>query len=353
MKVLALASDNGGCGFYRVRAPAEEVSKLGVDIEIPDDGSVKVKIKDRVITEIEDDPDLIILQRPLNDIYPSLVAQAQRQGIAVVFETDDDFETVHGRNIAHESLHSTPERINPKFLRQCAEMADHVTVSTPRLLKFARHKRATVLRNAIPDSFFSLPIPERDFSSPRIGWSGSVATHPDDLQVTKGAVGEVLKNNGLDLTVIGDGVYVHRNLQLSKETKVLESGWVDVEHYFPAFAENVDICIAPLELSPFNESKSFLKGMEAAAAGMPFIASPTSEYLYAEVCGIGQTAKTPGDWRKKLQRLIDNPDKAYELGQQYREVVREEFNYKHNAQQWLDSWTQAVEHRKRTLPVTV
>src|SRR4029453_9029462 len=176
-------------------------------------------------------------------------------------------------------------------------LADHVTVSTPQLTKYARHGRYSILRNCVPDSIFGFAPESRNFAQPRIGWTGSVQTHPDDLQQTKGAVSDVLKANGLNFTVIGDGKFVATHLQLDKGTNVLATGWIPLDHYYGALANHMDVGIGPLEISTFNEAKSALKGIEYAALGIPFVASPTREYLRMEAHGIGKIAKTPGRWR--------------------------------------------------------
>jgi hypothetical protein len=43
----------------------------------------------------------------------------------------------------------------------------------------------------------------------------------------------------------------------------------------------IHVGLVPLTRGPFNEAKSYLKGLEYAAAGIPFIATPTEEYQVA------------------------------------------------------------------------
>lgn len=350
MKVLSLAADQGGCGFYRMRAPAYEIGKHGIDITVAD-GIDVLSEKDNAsglvtVHEVHTDADLIIVQRPLDNGLNAMIRQAQRQGIAIVVEMDDDFSTIHRKNLAYDQVHGRSD-FGVRWLEDSANIADHVTISTPRLSKFARHGRFSVLRNCVPDSIFDIDISiKSDQPGPRIGWTGSVQTHPDDLQVTRGGVAEVLTEKGLHFNVIGDGKYVSRNLNLSKDTNVFATGWVDIDKYYENLSNFLDIGVVPLELSPFNEAKSALKGLEYAALGIPYVASPTSEYLRMEAYGVGKTAKSRGDWRKHLTRLVERTSETERIAKEGRDRIKSEFTYSVNAPQWIEAWEKAIDYRK-------
>lgn len=351
MKVLGLPADTGGCGFYRMRAPAAEIRLLGVDIELSDDASVPADASlypDGLVQvhELYTDADLIVIQRPLSQQYTAIIEQARRQGIATIVELDDDFSSVHEYNIAHDSLQGQ-KYIGPQWVEKAAYLADHVTVSTPQLAKFARHGRFSVLRNCVPDSIFDTTSEGKDSGKwPRIGWTGSVQTHPNDLQQTKGRLGELLKEYDLPFNVVGDGEYVATNLALDSSTPVYATGWVELEMYYQYVATFIDIGIVPLELSPFNQAKSALKGLEYAALGIPFVASPTREYELLEVNGIGKTAKSPGEWRKHLQRMIDRPAETERVAKEARDRIKADHVYSVNAPKWIEAWEKAIDYRK-------
>jgi glycosyltransferase involved in cell wall biosynthesis len=351
MKVLGLAADSGACGFYRLRAPAEELKLLGVDVEIAEgvdaralqypDGTVQVE-------EIHTDADLIIVQRPLDNSLTAIIEQAKRQGIATIVEIDDDFSTVHKYNVAHDSM-TGKTSLGNQWVEKATSIADHVTVSTPQLLKYARHGRASVLRNCVPESIFDVaPYTLKDDSHdwPRIGWSGTVQTHPNDLQQTKGRVAEVLDTNGIPFSVIGDGTFVASHLNLKATTPVYATGWVDMSLYYQYVYQFMDIGIVPLEMSPFNQAKSYLKGLEFAALGIPFVASPTREYEILALDGIGKIANTPGDWKKHLQRMIDRRVETDRIAKESRDRIRTDHTYRVNAPQWIEAWEKAIHYRK-------
>lgn len=348
MKVLALSADEGGCEFYRIKQPARVAAKLGVDITVAHSVDVNAtQTQDGITTihEIYTDADVIIMQRPLDNAFTSLIAQAKRQGITTVVEMDDDYETISEANIAHPEVHKT-YALGPHWLRAAAESADHVTVSTPALLKYAPHKRATVLRNCVPASIFELPgaYDLHDIEKPVIGWTGSVGTHPYDLQVTGKSIGKLVEENDLDFYCVGDGQNVERNLDI-RTGRFTPTGWVDLSEYYK-FILGMTVGIVPLEISPFNHAKSALKGLEMAALGVPFVASNTQEYVRLEAYGVGKTARNPGEWRKHLQRWIDRPQELRRDAERYRNTVQLSMTYEAHAAEWVEAWCKALEYRK-------
>lgn len=351
MKVLALATATGACEDYRINYPAEEVAKLGIDITVSHDGGIDVEaIQDSVtglveVKEIHTDADILVIQRPVDNSYTSLIKQARRQGIATIVEFDDDLSTVHRDNIAFESM-SKQVATGSQWAESASAAADWVSVSTPQLAKYARHGRYSVLRNCVPDSIFETDKFTPAVSTPYIGWTGSVQTHPNDLQQTRGGVARVLSGTDRPFTVVGDGLYVATNLRLDKGTEVFSTGWVPTEDYYQAIASHINIGIVPLELSPFNQAKSALKGLEFASLGVPFVASPTREYERLAAYGIGKIAKSPGDWDRHLRRIIDRSSEAERLAEEARGKIKEQFTYSVTAPQWIEAWEQAIHYRK-------
>lgn len=347
MKILGLAADNGGCGFYRMRAPAEAARELGVDITVADGFDAQAIRYANGMTEVQEihtDADLIIFQRPLDNAMTSAIQQAHRQGIATIVEIDDDFSTVHDANVAKGAM--IGQASGHQWVQKAASLADHVSVSTTQLGKYARHGRYSVLRNCVPDSIFDTVGTKSEAQWPRIGWTGTVQTHPNDLQQTRGRVAEFLKDNGLPFNVIGDGKLVQRNLGLDPSVPVYATGWVDISLFYEHVYSFIDIGIVPLELSNFNQAKSYLKGLEYAALGIPFVASPTREYELLAVSGIGKIANSPGDWKKHLQRMVDRPMETERIANESRDRIKAEHTYSVNASKWIDTWEKAIAYRK-------
>jgi len=351
MRVLLLPGDRGGCGLYRMIQPARAVANLSSDVELftaeglrgkstrGRDGAVRVWSIPPI------DADVVVFQRPLNDDLASVIPLVQAQGVAVVVELDDDFERVHPHNVAAPQVNpATSPHSNWEYLKQACTLADMVTVSTQALTRYAPHGRVRVVRNYLPVSILNLPIiPHSNVDPVRIGWTGTLATHPDDLTVTRGAVARVVADTGAVVQVVGNPSGVGHDLGL--EVDPPSAGWVDLPHYPETIRDNLDIGIVPLGDIPFNQAKSALKGLEFAALGKPFVASPVAEYRRLAGRGVGLLASGRKDWVRHLNMLVRSPDYREELAGSGREVVRREFTIEAHAHEWFDAWTQALSNR--------
>lgn len=352
-RVVALRADDSGCAFYRIKEPSRAINETHPEIDITVDNGIDVvayknsKTGFTSVEHIETDADLIVVQRPLHQWFTSMIQQAHRQGIAVVVELDDDFENVHRKNIVHSNVQpgNHPES-NYEWVKKACEIADWVTVSTAALKRYAPHGRVSVLPNYIPRRFVTThPVSQRS-GAVRVGWSGTTQTHPTDLQVTKPAVNQVLRDTDSSLVVVGDGQGVRDALGIARALPIKATGWVHTDSYMSKLQQSMDIGIVPLDHTPFNEAKSCLKGLEMAACGIPFVASPLPEYVELAAMGVGELAKTPGEWRRALSRLIENDYLRVATGEAYRSLVRENYVLEDHVDLWIEAWQLALEFRK-------
>jgi glycosyltransferase involved in cell wall biosynthesis len=110
-----------------------------------------------------------------------------------------------------------------------------------------------------------------------------------------------------------------------------------------------DIGIAPLDDIVFNHAKSWLKGLEYAALGIPFVASDLPEYVRLEKQhGIGVTAPSKSKaWRRRVGDLMSAGEGREALGQAYRTIVASTLTIERNAWRWPEAWQRAIEERRR------
>lgn len=351
MKILVCPADRGGCGHYRLIWPAEALAAEGHDVVVLDEKDTLARgyygAGDELVAIDPPECDVVVLQRVLRRDIFELIPFLQAAGIAVVVEVDDDFTNIDPRNVAYnESQPSNPEKNYEWLLRACA-LADLVTVSTPALAGvFAPHGRVAVLENCVPERYLQEPA-HRLFKGEtwkpgkklRLGWSGATNTHPGDLDVTSGAVQRVMdRHRGYVTTyIIGAGVGVQDALGLREEPQA--SGWRALKDY-PRTLAQLDLGIVPLRRCTFNRSKSWLKGLEMAAVGVPFVASSTPEYERLAKLGAGRLAARPHDWERELSRLIRDDGFRKDQIAQGREVAKLH-TIERNAPRWLSAWTEA------------
>lgn len=381
LRVAVHAADLGGCGHYRLIWPAQAIHYAGaldIDLITPEDaaatfdcspdlaatiarhpGAVEAMLAGRfdpddvAIGDLNEvpDADVVVLQRPLTERLVDVVRFLKRHGIAVVIEVDDDFEAIHPRNMAWRTVHpaASPRR-NYRHLRAACELADMVTVTTPALAKrYGWHGRVRIIPNYVPGQYLDVMAPTTSAPAPgcRVGWSGSFDTHPTDLQVTRGGVAQVLRERDLPFYLVGDSDD-RVAAALGHAGKVAHSGgWLPLEKY-PIAMAMLDVGIVPLDGIPFNDAKSWLKGLEFAALGVPFVASPTGPYRELhEQHGLGVLAgDRSAEWRRALTPLVDDEDHRAEVAHHGRQAAAA-LTIQEHIGEWVDAWQDAAVASRR------
>lgn len=350
MRVVVHPADQNGCGAYRMIFPARALIDQGYDVDLRYDYTYRALWQPRAfgpdqIVGLADqvDADVVVLQRPLQRTRYELIAALQAQGIAVVVECDDDFHSIHRLNPAWRGSNpfADPEH-NRDWLKRACEVADLVTVSTPALAeRYGAHGRVRVLPNCVPESYLSIERPEHD--GVVVGWSGSVATHPKDLQQTGGGVARAVRETGARFEVVGTGKGVKAALGLDVEPDA--TGWVPIDEYPKALA-GFDVGIVPLLPDAFNVGgKSALKGLEFSAVGAPFVCTPTDDYRRLHGLGAGILAETPDDWHREVTRLVENDAWRSDCADRFKAVAATQTIESH-AWRWMESWSDALTLRR-------
>lgn len=404
LRVQLWAEHKDGCSFYRLEQPARVLADNGYDVETrwnhimlkclrqtpPDKMPSEY---DRVLDILDDvDADVVVYQRPMYEYKIDIIKALQRKGIAVVVELDDDFHNIDPDSRAFKNAHphwhlldkkgvifgdsmplwafdsSQESLMSYNNIAAACEVADLVTVTTPALAElYGKHGRVAVLPNLVPESYLDIGkcrwehTPDTDFCMTcgwepddtshltKVGWTGSVETHPGDLEATYGAVADVLnRERDAAVYIVGSGIGVAKRLGIPNDPLTSWDGidtnrkWVPIEQY-PYHVAKIDVGMVPLKNSTFNEAKSCLKGMEMAATGVPFVASPRADYVRLHRLGVGDLADTRKDWRKKLVRLVSDSDYRREKSEEYREKMRA-LTYEQHAEMWWTAWELAAEY---------
>lgn len=349
--VRMMPGDFGGCGFYRMLEPARVASSCGPEIEVNQHLDTKAHLHptgQMVFEELDLDVDVLIMQRPLIRGFYDMIPYVQKKGIAVVVELDDDLMATPESNVAHTALNP---RANPAanwdWLYKSCQLADLVTCSTPNLARrYAPHGRSAVLRNLIPEKELEREkVPAQNL---RVGWSGTVQTHAEDLIVSGPHINAGIQQYAEDnnFYVVGDGHYVKQALNLTGE--VVATDWVAREKYIETVNQHFDIGIVPLKLDEFNRSKSWLKQLEMASQGIPSVVSPTDENVELAQYTGNTVVRKDKHWQSGLKALLTDRDYYLERSAAVRESVSH-LTYENHAEDWVDAWRQAIINRKELL----
>lgn len=349
MKVLLLPADSSGCRYYRMEEPAKAIRESGADVEIEIqthldvDGERNTGTGETVLRSVDaHGADVVVFQRPTNMMMLDAMRMLQAKGVACVVEIDDLLHAVSNAHAGHRAI--VQDKADGRVLAMARE-ADMVTVTTPALLReYARHGRGRVIPNAIPRRILELPPAfERTPNIVHVGWTGSVFTHPHDLQMIGTGLRTALDRSPQTsrFSILGQARGAQERLGLARPPA--ELSWLgSVDHYLQELGSQFDVGLAPLRDDRFNRAKSWLKPLEFAARGVYVVRSVIDEY---ESLGIGLRAKSPKDWAKWVDRGITSSDYRANAAAAMRERVRAEHLTEHTVDRWLSAWRQALDHR--------
>jgi glycosyltransferase involved in cell wall biosynthesis len=114
----------------------------------------------------------------------------------------------------------------------------------------------------------------------------------------------------------------------------------DVGDYYRQY--DFDIAIAPLADVPFNAAKSHLKALEAAARGVPVIATDAEPYREFIVDGeTGYLVRSEEEWAKRLTDLIHDEQAREEMGAAAKKVAAK-YTIQENYYLWDDAYREAA-----------
>lgn len=149
---------------------------------------------------------------------------------------------------------------------------------------------------------------KREKGGIRLGYFSGSITHNDDFEMILPVIEKVMKRyENLELWIVGE-LNIPDQLKKYKD-RIISSAFVAWEE-LPRLIASVDINLAPLEKSIFNEAKSENKWVEAALVRVPTIASKVGAFDKMIESGVtGILCETEADWEKELIRLIE--DKEY------------------------------------------
>jgi len=309
-----------------------------------------------VVTNIANlpDMDLIIFTRVLAERLVSVIRWIREQGIKVIVDMDDDFRNMPSNAPSRDMLNPNYNpRYNWRHFLQAAREADWVTCSTPDLQRYAPN-HSTVLRNAIPS--FYLRIDPHKLTEPRVvGWSGTVRSHPGDLDVTRGGVARAVYEADAKFVVIGEPDGVQRALGL--EEPPLCTGRLGHPEYAKQLA-HFDVGIVPLENNRYTQAKSAITPLSMSALGVWWVGSRSPEYirfyaqLYDVIKRLSPHLSPPAaladprarDWRREVLRGLRVPEnERKEAVAQVRQYIEGHHTVEGNAYKRLAIWEQVVE----------
>lgn len=331
----------GALYWYRLVMPFRELAKNedevsfvpGVDFDAGGDGAFRIMDAEG---SWHDDCDVVVFQRWMHIDAPGYIRRAVASGQVVLNDVDDDLFSLPLGNRERQRL--DPKRnptTNIENYREALKASSGIICSTAQLARSLGRlgPPVAICRNAIDIDRW----PVFDPADKMVGWVGALPWRGSDFSVLSEVIGPYLDDTGEAFYHGGHmerpGVpHIWQQLGISHDQ--VRATPVQKFSLYPALWGHVGVAVIPLTDTPFNRAKSWLKGLEASACGLPFIASRLPEY---ELLGCGRLAKRRGEWLDHLYELRD-PDLRREEGARNRKRA-EELSIERQWPQWSEALT--------------
>lgn len=296
----------GGSGWVRLQQLRPHVNFTTVTGTL-----IHHKVKGFAIADhyggIHHDCQIFVFQRLMfKDLIRTMKQEiAKPNRPTIINDVDDWYWGLDPANAAYKlTLPENNPDENVNHYKEILKLSDGLTVSTPfledKMKNWLGHNNVHLIENCVTVSDFN--VRRMNMKRPIIGWVGSTSHRSRDLEEINGFLPPTWRYHhsghiaGAQLFADAIGV---------PASKVRTAPMVPPQQY----AKNsfcFDIGIAPLSDQPFNHAKSWVKLLEYASAGVPFVASPAPEYVRLhEEYGIGRIAKNREDWLDNIGELWD------------------------------------------------
>lgn len=256
-------------------------------------------------------PDIVILQRLMHEgIAEDCRKSRESHGQFFIQDIDDWYWGLDPRNQAWKASHPKwNKEENTRFYTANVGAADLITVSTPWLAQACAEKwpgkPIEVIKNYVDVARFTPVVPGVN-ENLTLGWVGSTAHRSGDLELLRGTMNQA-RNMGY--TIYHGGHSQHADsfasrVGLQDDDTVVKP--LTTSEQYPLLL-TMDVGVIPLADKPFNHAKSDIKGLEYAASGIPFIATPLPSYsdLHHDFEGHFRLAKKPKEWLKGYKYYTD------------------------------------------------
>lgn len=330
----ASVPEPNGCAYYRLALPMMQLQKMGWDTamglpKVHNERGVGVAHKDGAFFGFE----MTICKLLMHESIPSLFELMQKRGEKIIVDVDDFHFGIDPDNIAARQTdpNKNPEN-NRMFFEMGIRQADLVTVSTAFLANFyeARCKKVRLVRNALDvERYAPVEQPEK----PTFGWVGGTLWRSQDIEMLREWLPEFVWDHNIQVHHSGHIPNDPRHFAARAGLRRVSTSPMALISTYPKLLSKFHVGLAPLRLNDFNESKSYLKGLEYAAAGIPFIASPSEEYRLLYSRGVGRLAATPDEWRDHATELLDRDVRLAEA-EKNRAIVERHFNIDTKGPEW-------------------
>jgi len=339
------------CFKYRVKQRQEALALIGIASTC-----LPWQEQNACLDALQSHSAVILYRTPLFYSVSEILREARRLGLSITWEVDD---YIFEKSILKNTL-SLQDLNRPTFrgilkgarlYKNALLEADTAIASTEALadaMRFTSGKPVCVIHNGIDAETLQLATAvEAQKSQSKttkgennaciIGYGSGTNTHNIDfLEAAEGLQQLLEERPYLVFRIIGElqipATYQHLSRQIER---IPTRTYAD----YLAVLSECHISLAPLAEGVFNDCKSNIKWLEAAALGIPSVCSPRKEFNDAIINGsTGFLCQNSMEWKNALTTLVDDPELRQRIGAKAREAAMAQYGIVNLAKQEVKLW---------------
>lgn len=276
----------------------------------------------------------VFFRCPVTSVVDDFIEKAQYFNKTVFFDIDDlvidrkytdEIKFVKEMNASDRRLYDDGVARMSETMKKC----DYLITTTDALARELKQygKEVFINRNVASEEMVRLSLNaskknRRNSERVVIGYLSGSITHNPDFELIKPALIKIMDEyENVDLLMMGY-LDLPEDLMRFKE-RIIQKPFSDW-HVLPRIIAGIDINLAPIEKTIFNEAKSENKWTEASLCEVVTVASDYG--AFHDVIKDGETGilcKNNNDWYKSIKQLIENKDLRERIGNNAkREVLK-------------------------------
>lgn len=267
----------------------------------------------------------VIFRCPYTEELGEFIRLAKELNKTVIYDIDDlVIDTKYTDTIKYLDTMSSEERKGydegVRNMQKVLKMCDAAITTTERMAEELKHYVPKVFINRNTASEEMLQLSEEAYEkrvaekiaesreTVKMGYFSGSITHNDDFILIQPAVAKIMEKYPQTELHIAGILDIPKELEAFKE-RVIAHPFADWKK-LPEMIASMDINLAPLEESIFNEAKSENKWVEAALVRVPTIASNLGAFKrMIEHNKTGILANTCDEWYEGLESLVVDAQK--------------------------------------------
>ena len=313
---------------YRVDHQAEQLEAQGLSVD-------KVPYTDLKPEKLKFYRAVVIFRCPITLEVRELIEKAHYYNKKVFFDVDDlVIDTKYTDRIEYVQRMNKEERDlyddGVKRMGETMKLCDYCITTTPALKRELEKygKEVYINKNVASEKMVQLSLDamkniEKSDDEVVIGYLSGSITHNPDLELITPALVRILEEfPQTKLCVMG---YLDLPKKLKKfEERVVRKPFGNWEE-LPKVIAGLDINLAPIEESIFNEAKSENKWTEAALCKVVTVASDFGAFKDVIKDGkTGMLCRTSDEWYEKLKQLVTDEGLRKKIGENaYKKAMKE------------------------------